>query len=111
MTIDPVVSDTAGHFGLDPKLVQAVVESEGGHDAIIRAVECSIQKPQTYEQAIAIVCRSLVHRAFGFIHTSGLDRAYVGYFSGFWAPIGAPNDPTGLNKNFPSNLIATWLRS
>jgi hypothetical protein len=108
MTIDPTVRGIAAHYNLDPRLVQAVVDAEGGNAAIVRAVQCSDTTVTTLEGAIRVVCRSAIHRAFEFLHTSGLDKAYVGFFGAKWAPVGVANDPTNLNKNWPTNVFAKW---
>ena len=106
MTIDPDVRGKAAHYGLDPRLVQAVVNAEGN---IVRAVQCSIPSVTTREQALDVLCRSCIHALRDFVHTSGLDKAFVGFWGARWAPIGAENDPKGLNKNWPGHVVKLWL--
>ena len=58
MTIDPDVRGVAANFGLDARLMQAVVQAEGN---IVRAVQCSIPSVQTRDQALRVLARSIVH--------------------------------------------------
>ena len=103
--IDPDVRGIAARFGLDPKLLQAVVTAEGN---ILRAVQCSVPSVQTREKALDVLARSCVHALRDFVHTSGLDDAFVHFWAARWAPLGATNDPRGLNKNWPGNVLTLW---
>lgn len=105
MTIDPDVRGVAAYFGLDPALVQAVVNAEGN---IVRAVQCSIPSVQTREDALRIVCRSAVHAMRDYVRTQGLAGDFVAFWSKRWAPVGATNDPTGLNANWTTNVRKLW---
>lgn len=111
MTIDIDVAATAKHFGLDPKLLQAVVLAEGTREdtqAIVRAVQCSIPSVKTRQEALEITARSAIHAMGDFLklHTPTL---FVDFWADRWAPVGAKNDPTALNKNWPDNLKNGWL--
>jgi hypothetical protein len=111
MTIDLDVAAEARHFGLDPALIQAVVIAEGD---IVKAVQCSIPTVTTREQAIEITCRSAVHAMLDFILTNDLmDGAslkdeFVKFWAKRWAPQGAKNDPTNLNRFWASNVLNHW---
>lgn len=111
MTIDPDVKGIAARFGLDAKLVQAVVNAEGGGTAIIRAVQCSLPSVQTREKAIDVVCRSAVHAMSDFITADDSRRDFVEFWAERWAPQGVANDPTHLNSNWPGNVLKLWSRA
>lgn len=107
MTIDADVRKAAKHFGLDPALVQAVVNAEGN---IVRAVQCSIPSVTTREQALEVTCRSCVHAMSDFVKANAA-VPFVDFWAARWAPIGAANDPKNLNANWPKNVRAYWLKA
>jgi hypothetical protein len=101
MTIQPDVRGAAQNFNLDPKLVQAVVNAEGD---IVAAVRCSVPDVTTRQQALRVLCRSLVHAYRDYVHAQGENAAFVKFFGARWAPRGVANDPTDLNANFVGNV-------
>jgi hypothetical protein len=106
VTIDPDVRAIAARFGLDPRLIQAVVKAEGN---ILRAVQCSVPSVTTREKALDVTCRSAVHAMGDFLEEQGLRAQFVDRWAQRWAPVGAENDPTALNANWPTNVKAFWL--
>ena len=106
MMIDADVRRIATEFNLDPKLVQSVVKQEGD---IVRAVQCSVPDVTTREQAIRILCLSLVHRLWEF--AGQRPGAFVAYFGSKWAPYPTANDPKGLNRFFVPNVLQFWTES
>lgn len=108
MIIDDDVARVSKHFGIDSHLIQAVVQAEGGGDRIIKAVQCSIPSVKTREEALEITCRSAV-RAMCDYTKAATAYDFVQAFAGRWAPPGAKNDPTGLNRNWPVNVLKLWL--
>jgi hypothetical protein len=107
MTIDPDVRGVARYFGVDARLIQAVVNAEGGGPHIITAVQCSIPAVQTREEALRVVCRSAVHAMSDFIQ-QGHDQSFVDFWAARWAPTGAANDPTHLNEHWSGNVFRGW---
>jgi hypothetical protein len=103
--IDPDIRRIALRFGVDAKLIAAVVKAEGN---IIKAVQCSLPKVTTEEQALDVTCRSAVHAMSDFIKANHAE-AFVQFWAKRWAPVGAANDPTSLNKNWPLNVLRLWL--
>lgn len=108
MTIDLDVAATAKHFGLDPRLLQAVVNAEGPGMAILKAVQCSTQGVTTRTQALEIAARTLVHALSDYVRIS-VPTGFVEAFAAKWAPEGVANDPTHLNENFARNMRKLWL--
>lgn len=104
--IDPDVAVYAKHWGLDPALIQAVVQAEGN---IVKAVQCSVPTVETRAEALDVLCRSCAHALCDFAKR---DHAadFVQFWAQRWAPVGAGNDPTALNANWPVNVLALWLK-
>jgi len=102
--IDPDVRGVATHFGLDPALVQAVVNAEGD---ILRAVQCSLPSVQTREKALDVLCRSAVHALYDYVRTRDKE-GFVQFWGSRWAPRGVANDPHDLNRNWPGNVLRLW---
>lgn len=108
VTIDADVTAVAKEFGEDPRLLQAIVTAEGN---ILKAVQCSVPSVQTREDALRVTCRTINHRRRDYLHTLGTssERAFVAFLGNVWAPVGADNDPHGLNKNWIGNVTGLWL--
>jgi hypothetical protein len=106
MIIEPDVKGVAAHFGVDPSLIQAVVNAEGD---ILKAVQCSVPSVQTREKALDVLCRSAVHAMSDYVRLKPESRAeFVAYWGERWAPIGAKNDPHALNANWVPNVRKLW---
>ena len=106
MMIDADVRAVAHDFGLDPALLQAVVTAEGN---ILKAVQCSIPTVQTRSEALRILARSAAHAMTDYIKSSDQYRAeFVAFWGDRWAPVGAANDPKGLNANWIQNVRKLW---
>lgn len=107
MVIDPDVKRIAKRFGAPAELIQAVERAEGN---ILKAVQCSIPSVATREEALEITCRSATRALFDFVKQGGSgEAAFVDFWAKRWAPVGATNDPTRLNKNWPLNVKKFWL--
>ncbi len=106
MTIDADVQITAKRWGLDPVLLQAVVQAEGN---ILRAVQCSFPNTQTRQEALEITCRSCTHAMRDFIREYSFGPTFISYWGNRWAPIGASNDPAKTNANWVPNVTKLWL--
>lgn len=102
--IDPDVRRIAKRFGVDAALIQAVIQAEGN---IVKAVQCSVPSVTTREEAIEITCRSAAHAMSDFLKQSN-PAGFVSFWAARWAPVGAKNDPTSLNANWPKNVLKLW---
>lgn len=116
LKIDLDVAAAASKFNLDPALIQAVVNAEGN---ILKAVQCSVPTVKTREEALKVLCRSAVGALVRFVKdeaavvvvaggTHKLDEAFINHWAKRWAPQGAKNDPTNLNKHWPKNVLKFW---
>ena len=91
-------------------LIQAMIKAEGGEKAFIRAVQISIPSVKTFEQAKEVAINTLTHLTWEYAVKDGYE-GFVGYLGSIWAPIGAENDPTNLNKNWIPNVLKSLPRS
>jgi hypothetical protein len=104
VTIDPDVRAVSRYFGIDARLIQAVVNAEGN---ILRAVQCSLPSVQTRDEALRVTCRSAVHAMSDFIQ-QGHEEDFVRFWGARWAPPNVANDPTHLNDNWTRNVFKLW---
>lgn len=104
-TILPAVRTAARHFGLEPVLIQAIVDAEGGEQAIIRAVQCSLPEVATLSKALEVTCRTITHALSDF---AKVRPGFIEFLGARWAPQGAANDPTNLNANWVRNVQAIY---
>lgn len=107
MTIESDVQAVAKQFGVDPALLQAIVQAEGGGDHIITAVRCSLPSVTTRAQALDVTARSIVHALSDYVKQTN-PGGFVWFMQQRWAPNGAANDPTGLNGNWSRNVSSLW---
>lgn len=105
MTLDADVAAVAKHWGLDPLLLQAVVQSEGN---IVKAVQCSLPTVQTRAEALEVLARSATHALSDYVKRSAASD-FVSFWAARWAPVGAANDPQDLNVNWYQNVLKLWL--
>ena len=107
--IDPDVRRIARRFAGSsstfPKLVQAVVRAEGN---ILKAVQCSLPDTKTVEDALDVTSRSAVHAMSDYLMAHD-PQGFIEFWAKTWAPQGATNDPTSLNRNWPVNVLSLWL--
>jgi hypothetical protein len=105
-TLKPDIRRIATRFGVDPWLIQAIDRAEGN---LLKAVQCSLPKTKTREQAIEITCRTVVHAMSDYIIAEHREP-FVDFFAARWAPVGVANDPQGLNAYFPRNVREGWIQ-
>lgn len=87
------------------QICDAVWHAEGGGDAAYKYGIRSVEYRDT-EDAREICLRSArnnIKRYTRYGHKNFDD--YLRFFANRWAPVGAKNDPKGLNKYFYKNLI------
>lgn len=124
LKIDLDIAAECLKFNLDPALIQAVRNAEGGtRAALLKAVRCSIPNCRDEDEAVHITCRSAVHALCDFARTVtigtsdahgelrgevDLDSEFVHFWALRWAPPGAANDPKNLNANWAKNVLAIW---
>lgn len=110
--IDPDILATATHWATTPRFaawIAAIQQVEGGRDAFLRAVQCSVPSVTTRPGAIEVACRTTTHQMFDFLIDHGLMAAFIDYFGTHWAPPHVANDPTQLNAHWVPNMMQIFL--
>lgn len=122
-------------FYLDPfrLLLAAMVRAEGGEDAFLKAVRCSMPTCASYGEALARACKTIRNRVVAYqgfglspmleTHThlgndpwTGEDHPrrlvvsekFIAFLGARWAPVGVMNDPDNLNANWVRNVVAIY---
>lgn len=119
-----IISQVAAEFGIDADFLAALRRAENGGPGREFGV-LSVPAP-TYMDQVTIAARTIrntvtrYEEAFGIPATEGgrYTEDFIRKFSGGWraplpsypgyAPLGAGNDPTGLNANHARNLLAFY---
>lgn len=108
--IDPIVQKWSTHFAgaskMFPIYISCIIFAEGGMTRIVKAVQCSQPSVQTVDEAVEDTCRSFVHRMADDPAIDGVQVLTV--MGGFWAPVGAANDPHDLNVNWVKNATEEY---
>jgi len=89
-----------------------MVKAEGGERAFLVAVRISLPKTKDYKEARQVAANTIAHHLWDWMMQNHGDEmgdhlhAFVVYLGSFWAPVGAANDPTDLNRNWVPNVLA-----
>lgn len=113
MQIPADIEVKARWWGLDPALIAAVDRAEGGGEALVKAVRCSVPTTRDRAHAIEITCRSCAHAMSDYIKGNSMTASmpdFIRFWAKRWAPEEADNDPEGLNKNWPNNVTKIYHR-
>ena len=107
MRIERDVYGIARFFGVDPSLLQAVVNAEGD---IVGAVQRLLPCLTMRDTALRVAARSAVRAMCSWIKDGGEERkdAFIGFWASRCAPISAKNDPQNFNANWASNVDRLW---
>jgi len=95
------------------RLISAMIRAEGGQDAFLRAVRCSLPETKDFNEALRIAHNTVYHALwdFSFRSASRYDMRptdFIEFLGARWAPCGAANDPTNLNANWVKNVKAIF---
>jgi hypothetical protein len=112
---EAVIKETAERAGIDPDFLRALRRVENGGPGREFGV-LSVPAPTYRDQAV--VAAETVRRNVGRYEQTGrhaIDPAtgrytpeFIRFFSGRYAPVGAANDPTGLNRYHQRNLLRAY---
>ncbi len=112
---EAVIKETAERAGIDPDFLRALRRVENGGPGREFGV-LSVPAP-TYSDQAAVAAET-VRRNVGRYEQTGrhaIDPAtgrytpeFIRFFSGRYAPVGAANDPTGLNRYHQRNLLRAY---
>lgn len=112
-----VVAREAKRAGVDPALLAALRRTENGGPGREFGV-LSVHAPGLEEQA-RVAANTIRNTAARFQRLGGeavdptsgrYTEAFLRFFSARYAPVGAANDPNGLNRFHVANLIAAYRR-
>jgi hypothetical protein len=87
----------------DEQIVKAIYKAEGGQKAKypygIRSIKCEGEK------ACRKICLNTVrNNRVRFARTKGAPQEFISFLGHRYCPVGASNDPKGLNKNWQKNV-------
>lgn len=111
----------ANLYGVDALFVQTIRKVENGGDG--RQFGILSKKAPTYADQLRICCATVQARLFAYSQnpfklqqvTSQRARlryteSFIIWFGSLYAPIGAENDPEGINKNWVSNALDVYTK-
>lgn len=110
---DAIIVQTAHAADIDARLLAAVRKAEmGGPGREFGVV--SVSAP-TYQEQATVAARTIANTRYRYEAEKGIsamvDGSYtddfIAYLGARYAPVGAANDPTGLNNNWVNNVV-TW---
>jgi hypothetical protein len=108
LTLDTDVRAVAHEFGIDPDLLQSVVNAEDGD--IAGAVREAVPSVTTRVGALRVAARSAVHAMSDYIKHGGTDRrdAFIMYWGRRW-DWGAVPAADHLDECWVENVYRLWL--
>jgi hypothetical protein len=113
-----VIRRTAERAGIDPALLQALRRAENGGPGREFGV-LSVPAP-TYDDQARVAAETIRRNVERFEQRGGqaLDPAsgrytkeFIEFFSSRYAPVGASNDPSGLNRHHAGNLVRLYAQA
>ncbi len=84
------------------RLLKAMVAAEGGPEAFVKAVRCSLPNTKDFAEAMQIATTTVQHRLWDYAARDM--EAFIDFLAARWAPVGATNDPTNLNQYWAKNV-------
>jgi len=112
-----VIAREAARTGTDPALLTAIRKAENGRQG--REFGVLSAAAPTLDAQARVAANTVRNTLLRYAQRGGqpVDPASGRYTEGFlrylsarYAPVGAPNDPLGLNRNHAANLIALYRR-
>jgi hypothetical protein len=113
-----LIRDAASRAAVDPRFLGALRRAENGGPGREFGV-LSVPAP-TYEDQVRLAAASIRRNVERFEATgrAAIDPAtgryseeFIRFFSNRYAPVGAANDPTGLNQHHARNLIRLYAQA
>jgi hypothetical protein len=113
----PLIQEAASRAGIDARFLLALRRTENGGPGREFGV-LSVPAP-TYDDQARVAAETVRRNIERFERTgrSAVDPAsgrytedFIRFFSGRYAPIGAANDPAGLNRHHAGNLLKLYDR-
>jgi hypothetical protein len=113
-----LILDAAGRFDVDAAALAALRLAENGGPGREYGV-LSVPAP-TYQEQLDVAARSFKNSEARYREATGLPArddagrytdGFLRFFSARWAPLGADNDPRGLDEYHAGNLVAYYAGS
>jgi hypothetical protein len=82
----------------DEQIVNAIRKAEGTWTYGIKSVKCETEKE------CRKICANTVRNNRKRFHSQNKHKEFIGYLAHRYCPVGASNDPKGLNKNWEKNV-------
>lgn len=92
--------------GYAERLADAIWLAEGGKKAKVSHGILSVKTSNPRQ-----VCLNTIRNNWKRWETAGKPGDFIDYLGKKYAPVGATNDPRGLNKNWPRNVRSLLRRS
>lgn len=114
---DAQIREAAGRAGIDARFLHALRRAENGGPGREFGV-LSVPAP-TYDEQARVAAESIRRSTERFERTGrqAIDpvtgrytEAFIRFFSKRWAPVGAANDPKGLNQYHAGNLLRLYAQ-
>ncbi len=122
---EPLIEDAAPLYGVDALFICAIrhqengpPSAEGGHEFGEFGVPTA--DAPDYQSQLAACCATVRDRMGEYmgppftvmqgpkVKRLAYARAFISWFASKWAPYPDDNDPDGLNRNWPSNVMAAY---
>lgn len=88
--------------GYAERLADAIWHAEGGKKAKVSHGILSV--PTRSPAHARAICLNTIRNNWGRWEAKGRPGDFIDYLGAVYAPVGAKNDPKGLNKNWPRNV-------
>ena len=115
----PTIEKIAFDLNVDPFFMAAIRRAEAGREG--REFGVLSEEANTYEAQARACAATIRHHLVTYmdnpltqiqsLHCQRLcySKAFIQQFANGWAPRGANNDPTGLNKNWLDNVCFAYF--
>jgi hypothetical protein len=108
----PLIQGAAVAYGVNAFLLAAMRRQENGAPGYEYGVPSRIAAD--FHAQLRVACITVAHRMDGWSgvmykrvgHVAVMSDEWIRLFASIWAPVGAANDPDGLNVSWPANVIA-----
>jgi hypothetical protein len=118
----PLIIAACAQHGIDEAFVRAIREQENGPDATEGKEFGEFGVPTrlaaSYEEQLDVTIHTVAHwlsdfqgnpLMLGANHRLIYSHTWLVRFAAIWAPVGANNDPTGLNAAWPINVQKFYI--
>lgn len=114
----PQIEQAAANYGVDPYFIAAIRHAENGAAGLEFGDEAA--RGGTYWAQLIGACATVRNKLVEYIGNpfdlaqSGpvkrlvYSKGFIAWFANKYAPVGAVNDPNGVNVNWPNNAMLAY---